>query len=574
MSIQILTPFLAAQIAAGEVVENAASAIKELVENSIDADSSTIKIQIANGGLNQITILDNGSGIAQDDIHSLFKRHATSKIQTEKDLENIISLGFRGEALHSLSSVSEVEIHTRAKNETTGTRLQGQKGSLVYWEPWMGNEGTIVSVTNLFSNLPARLKFMGSTRSMIGKIQSVVTPYAINYPEKDFSLESDGKTLLSSYGMNNHREVITALYGAKTAESLISIREYNELIDIEALVSPPSISRSNRKYINISINGRPVLNRNITHSITNAYRGFLPIGRYPVVSLSIKLPPKEIDANVHPAKTEVRIHKQNELLGIISNVIRAELIKTSSITDFVSGSIQKDISWPAENIALSSGKINDYEHISNSKSNEWKSHKFQIFSGIENFSNENKILGQIWQSYILYNNEKELTLVDQHAAHERINYEKILQEQKDKINIQQGLLEPVIDSANEHIINLIRKNLENLSNYGWEVEIFGNSSYIIRSVPTIISGKNIDLVFREIIDVISENQKIPIIHEKLAATIACHSSIRAGQSMNHNEMNNLINDLAKCNAPETCPHGRPTTLRIQSGDISKQFGRT
>jgi len=580
LDVKILSPAIAAKIAAGEVIERPASVVKELVENAIDANANSINVEIKNGGLESIRVSDNGSGINPSDIKTVFERFATSKISSYEDIETISTLGFRGEALPSIASVSEVTLLSRLKNAEVGHFIEINKSQLIK----SGNiglpEGTNIIVNNLFKDFPGRLKFLKSPRSETSRINNLMYRYAIGYPKVKFNLSIDGRISFNTNGNGKLQEAITSIYGINIAEGMINIFQQSykieDSITITGLVSNPAITRSNRTYITLFVNGRWVNNRIMGLAIEQAYRGFVPYGRFPIAVLNLQLPYEDVDVNVHPAKTEVRFHKEQQIFGLIHSIVSDSLSNLSPIPN-----------PPDKTIFGSKNQFNQLWKSSSFTDQHVKPEFNQLIESGQAL-NQNLIepeysirktlpilrpLGQIKNTYIVAEGPESLYLIDQHAAHERITFEKVIDNLINNISSSQLLLEakPFVVTSSQEEILISQSQL--LESYGFHIEIFGNRRYLIRAVPSLIGHKDpIDTIIN-ILDLIIDGGGFEDWREKFAYSIACHSAIRAGKVLNEDEIKGLLLELEKCAQPYTCPHGRPTTIQITSNQLERAFKR-
>jgi DNA mismatch repair protein MutL len=544
MPIKVLEAQLISKIAAGEVVERPASVVKELLENSLDADATQVNVEVQGGGTSLIRISDNGSGIPHDEVELAFQHHATSKMDRLADLESITTLGFRGEALPSIKSVAEVEILTKSDDELTGTYVQYSDSTIILKEKRNRPRGTTITVRQLFRNFPARLKFLKSPATENGHIANLMTQYAMAYPEVRFALTINGRTTLQTTGNGNLRDVIAEVYGLEIATTLLNVKKTNDLPIITGLVSPPSLSRSSRDYISLFINRRWVRSGLLTRAALDAYQGLLMNGKHPIVILSIALPPQEIDVNFHPSKTEVKFRYTQAIYTAVAKAIESALAK-APLPKFKTPAAEAAPSslWTAEGFDITSLPIL-------------------------------RVVGQLSASYIMAEGPTGLHLIDQHAAHERILFEKILEQRSEKKVDIQGLLEPLTVELSPKQEEVFAEKGDLLSDFGFSLEHFGGHSFIMRALPAILKNGNPSEAVKNMLDSLETEKDLTKREETIAQSLACHSAIKAGESLSHEEMREMIRQLEETRKPRTCPHGRPTMIHISSHQLEREFGRT
>jgi len=560
--IQILPEDLINKIAAGEVVERPASVVKELIENSLDAGATRIKVEVQDAGRKLIRVSDNGRGMEKNEVELSIQRHSTSKISRLDDLFNIQSLGFRGEALPSIASVSKFEIISNA--DTSGTCLKTEGGKEIKIEDAGAPRGTTVSIKNLFFNTPARKKFMKSPATEMGHIGDIVSKYALARSNVSFVLISDGKPLLSTPGTGSLKDAAVAIYGAELAKNLIDNDYRFQQGRIYGLLGPPTLTRIDKSYETFFVNGRYVRNFLLNRALEDAYRTLIPHNRYPVAILFIDINPKQIDVNVHPTKREVKFVKTNEIMQAVRDAVKIGL---------------SDIIKDDQNIRISERedqgiRVADYQ----------STNLFDVPQPSSLVPNEAELevsalhpLFPIYQhkeTYIICTDGEDLILLDQHAAHERILYDRLCR-QITEINKQILLVPENIDFAPKEKA-ILEENLEQLQGLGFDIEDFGNNAYIMRSVPAVSAKAPPKQLLADIISDLgslgrssqAEKQK-----EEIRKLVACHSAIKAGDKLSLEEMNQLIKDLYATENPLTCPHGRPTMTQITESELRKRFGR-
>jgi DNA mismatch repair protein MutL len=586
MAIHILTQSLASRIAAGEVIERPASVVKELVENSLDAGSTRIDVSIEGGGLRLIRVVDNGHGIPPGEIELAFQRFATSKISEDSDLNDIRSMGFRGEALPSIASVAEVEAFSRQAGQDAGTRFAIRFGDAA--DPARAGvpAGTSVSVRNLFKNVPARLKFMASVSTESTRIHEVVAGLALARPEVAFSLGVDGKTRLSTPGKGDPLDVIAALYGTIVSSGMIRLHPDNSPFSASGIVSPPSISRGNRRYITIAVNGRLVQNRRISFAIEQAYHGYLPERRFPIAVVYITAPFEDIDVNVHPAKAEVRFLREQLVYSTVQQTVRSALAQFAPVHRIAPAG-QRGSGQPAsadpgpvgsegrrlfEEATWPGVTGSPAEPVSNGTAVSGASPALQTHRDVLPVL---RVIGQSQDTYVIAEGPDGLYLIDQHAAHERVLYEKVTRQFAEHAAESQPLLEPETVNLSPAHFTELQAHGDDLAAAGFAVEPFGDRSILLRAVPAVLAtgGRSGREALIGLLDGVAEGRQSGWWAERMLATIACHSAIRAGRTMAIDESKALIRQLESCEQPRTCPHGRPTMVHLDAGQLEREFGR-
>jgi len=569
MTIRVLDKEIVSRIAAGEVVERPASVVKELVENSLDAGSNQISIEIRGGGVSLIRVTDNGVGIPPGEVELAFDRYATSKIGNLEDLESISSLGFRGEALPSIAAVAEVDMVTCAVGESIGNYLSLKDGAIVNKASQGRSQGTTVMVRNLFRRVPARLKFLKSPATENSHIVNVVSQYALAFPEVKFALLVDGRAALRTPGSGQLIDSVTQVYGLEVAQSMLEIgggdKEWQSGVAtssplVTGMVGSPAISRSNRGYLSFFVNRRWISSRLLTWAVEEAYHGLLMQGKHPVAIINILLSPKEVDVNIHPTKTEVKFQNEHAVFSAVQKAVRRALIELVPVpkieevaTAYGAPSESRQVSW----ISGSSGSSTSSSPIPQTP---------MVSLPVL------RVLGQLLSSYIIAEGPDGLYLIDQHAAHERILFEKIENQRLGQEVKVQGLLEPVTFEVNPKQEEVLKSYYENLAEFGFSIEPFGDRTYLVRAVPALLYQKDWAGMVRELLDSLSGGGKRDW-REEIVISMACHSAVRAGQALTDDEMRELIRQLEQVALPHTCPHGRPTMVRLSSAQLSKEFGR-
>ncbi|WP_216827906.1 DNA mismatch repair endonuclease MutL [Alkalihalobacterium elongatum] len=605
---------LSNKIAAGEVVERPASIVKELVENAIDAKSTQIVIEVEEGGLSKIRILDNGDGILPEDVETAFYRHATSKIKTDKDLFHIMTLGFRGEALPSIASVSYLELNT-STGTGVGTSIKLEGGKIVSKQAANSRKGTEVTITNLFYNTPARLKYLKTVHTELGNISDIVNRIALAHPDISFQLFHNGKQMLQTNGNGSQLQVLHSIYGSTVAKQMLPIEAETIDFKVTGFIVKPEVTRASRQYMSTFINGRYIKNYSLARAIQEGYHTLLPIGRYPIVVLNISMDPLLIDVNVHPSKLEVRLSKEEELTKLVKEGIQSVFKKTQLIPEVVREKKEKpkseQISFnltheePKPIVFRATTPKNDEkkapeptekadQHPTNDaivkdvivlKESLEQCEKSVLEEEIDVISVEevrktDRVptlypIGQMHGTYILAQNEQGLYIIDQHAAQERIKYEYFKEKVGQVTAELQELLVPITLECTHSEFILLNEFTEELKQVGLFLEPFGTQTYIIRSYPTWLPKGQEDETLREMIDEILSKKKIDIkkLREEAAILMSCKAAIKANRHLRTDEQFALLESLRKCIDPFTCPHGRPILIHYSTYEMEKMFKR-
>ncbi|MDY6892118.1 MAG: DNA mismatch repair endonuclease MutL, partial [Chloroflexota bacterium] len=531
MPIRVLAPEVASKIAAGEVVERPASVVKELLDNALDAGATQIAVEVQGGGVRLIRVVDNGVGIPPDEVDLAFERFATSKVATAGDLESISSLGFRGEALPSIASVSEVTVVTRSQDELVGIFVSIKDGAVVQKASRGCPVGTTITVRNLFRNVPARLKFLKSATTENGHISQLVTQYSMAFPEVRFTLVIDGRTTFRSPGSGGLKDVMGVVYGVENARSLLRIEASDEHEDIllpvvTGIISPPSLTRATRSYMSFFVNRRWIHSRMLTYALEEAYHGLIMTGRHPIAAVSIELPPQDVDVNVHPAKSEVKFRHERDVFAALQKAVRAAIVAQAPMPAL--GTLHHIQSTtpatPVEPLPAFHAGMGD----------DTTSNPVAVPSRVEPVTRSLpvlRVIGQVASTYIIAEGPDGMYLIDQHAAHERILFEKIRSQRQQKAVEVQGMLQPVPVELTVHQQELLEVHADALIEYGFGIEHFGDRTYLVRSVPAVLQGKNVAQSVTELLDLLGEGVKGDNREEEIAASLACHSAVLAGQSL-------------------------------------------
>lgn len=603
--IRVLPETIANQIAAGEVVERPASIVKELVENSIDGGAKRIDIEIEQGGLDYIAVSDDGEGMSGEDAELAFQRHATSKLRNADDLFCITSLGFRGEALPSIASVAAVELITRQPSSDVGHKISLRGGQQLSSTPWGAPPGTQVRVRELFYNTPARHKFLKSPQAEAGRVRDLVTKLALATPSVSFRLSQDGRIVLETPGNAKLSDAVLAIYGREVTEQMIPVERQTAELTITGLISRPELTRNNRRDQVFIINGRLVQCRALSVVLQEAYRSLLPNGRHPLAFLELNLPPNGVDVNVHPAKIEVRLSDERQIAAIVLHTLRDTLQQEATRASAAaarwpnsSGAFLRPTSTgPSATIDLTTAvsasrppsplplgqepqvPISFYRSkevppvaVAESVSVGESSHREVEQETMPTSPPPYRLLGQTLSSYILIEREDGLWIVDQHAAHERIIYEQLTSQQKERVVNQ--LLVPYTFSVTGQEAAVLENAQDQLSALGFDVEPFGGNTWALRSLPSVYRGRFKPEEFFDLLADWSEGWdglKVDEKRERILIRLACTGAIKAGQRLHNAEMIELLDQLWQCNLPFTCPHGRPIALQFSSDQLFRLF---
>ena len=575
----MLSPEVASQIAAGEVVERPASVVKELVENSLDAGAKSVSVTVEEAGRRLIEVADNGSGIPANELALAVSRHATSKLATAKELFSISTLGFRGEALASIGSVSRLTITSRASDAEIGARIRvegGQEGTV---EQVGVPSGTVVQVENLFYNVPARLKFLKSDTTERRAIDNFVTRYALAYPDVRFKLAEGKKVTLQTSGDRDRRAILATLYGVETAKQMLEVIAEDDGLKLSGYISPTSITRSNRREMTFFINGRWVQDIPLNAALTQAYHTMLMVGRYPLATLFLEVDPAAVDVNVHPAKAEVRFREQDKVFSFVQRAVRRALLAYAPVPSVAPttlwGSTPSREYRPSEpgQTGLDWTMAEDAKQVEVSGADSSPERE----AGQSTFANIPllRLIGQIGATYLVAEGPDGLYLVDQHAAHERVLFEKLML-QYDKREIpSQALLEAESVTLPPAQATLLEEQLDLLNRFGFQVEPFGPNTFQVRAMPTLFSGSDSASALRALVEDFEEDES-PLQQEleaRVAARVCKRMAVKAGQALSNDEQHALLINLENCDSPRTCPHGRPTMIHLSVDMLERQFGR-
>ena len=582
MPIRVLPPDLAARIAAGEVVERPVSVVKELLENSIDAGATQVTVEVRGGGSELIRVVDNGAGIPAADVQLAFERHATSKLSTAEQLDRVATMGFRGEALPSIAAVSRIAIQTRPHDEIAGSRLALRWGEVVDSGSEGCPPGTAIEVSELFGNQPARRKFLRSAQSETSRVQELVSRYALAFPEIRFRLVNDGRSSLSTPGNGQPREALLAVYGSQVAQNMLEVNagDPESGYAVEGFAAAPSVSRANRTYLTFFVNRRLIQSRMLSFAVEEAYSGLLQVRRYPVAAINIVMPFTDVDVNSHPAKREVRFHQENRVFSLTQRAVRAALVADSPVPTVAPQPGETPSFQSFRSFGGGGGRTGASGAVfPGSGPGPGRDRELSPVSGGEALSLLGrpavplKVVGQLKQTYIVAEGPEGMYLVDQHAAHERTLFDRICAQRGEREAVSQPLLAPVSVELTPSHATTLHDNLEAVTSYGFQLEPFGERSYLLRAVPSILTADDPARTFIDILDMATLEGLTRQKEDVMAASIACHAAVRAGQALTDAEMRALLEQLEAAANPHTCPHGRPTMVHFSSYHVEREFGR-
>jgi DNA mismatch repair protein MutL len=592
MPIHLLSPEVASQIAAGEVVERPASVVKELLENSLDAGAKQITIHIREAGIRLVEVSDDGCGIPMEEILLSIERHATSKLSSADDLFKIETLGFRGEALASIGSVARLTITSRFTGSLTGGRLRVEGGHTGKLQTVGSSVGTVVTVEDLFYNVPARLKFLKHPTTERRHIDEMVTRYALAYPHVQLRLYQDERPALMTSGNGNRREILATLYGVEVARQMLEVLAEEDDLSVRGYISPISLTRSNRREIVFFVNRRPVQDPALGTALVQAYHTLLMVGRYPLSMLFLQLPAETVDVNVHPTMAEVRFKNADLVFRGVQRAVRRALLAHTPVP-----SIGGSLHWHDSQANLGYGRqidpawtissdLNQHPIPPGGPSSDTTTNVSLKQGGLAGVGIPLlRLVGQIASAYLVAEGPDGLYLIDQHAAHERVLFENFMTmwaasnhaEDKDqKGNIpSQVLLQPVSVDLPPASARLIDEQLPILNRLGFQVEPFGKGSYLVRSIPSLLVGMDPSAALAVIVEDFEEDES-PLQAEseaRIIARVCKRAAVKAGQALSQEEQKALLSDLEACQSPRTCPHGRPTMIHLSVDLLERQFGR-
>jgi DNA mismatch repair protein MutL len=568
MPIEVLPPEVAAAIAAGEVIERPASAVKELVENALDAGATAISVEIEGGGLRLIRVTDDGCGMAAAELSLAVQRHATSKLRCADDLRGVLTLGFRGEALPSMAAAAELELRSRRPGEAAGAMLEVRDGTAMPPRPAGGPPGTSVTLRDLFGRQPARRKFLRTTGGETAHVAQVVTHFALAYPQVRFALTVDGRRTFESSGSGDLREAAGRVFGVGAAARLLEVRGYDGPPDmlVSGLAGPPDLSRPTRNGIALFVNGRWIQSRRLVYAVESAYETLLGPGRHPVAVIDLRLPPEDLDVNVHPAKAEVRFRDERAVFAALQAAVRSAVIALTPVPqvgalDAPGGAVAEPDGaaralsfWPAPEPA-------DARQGSGPP---------PLGPAMPLL----RVIGQMGTTYIIAEGPDGMYLIDQHAAHERVLYERILGQQAARAPEVQGLLAPATVELTPAQAAVFGTAASRLAELGFDLAPFGERALVARALPAVLAGRDAAAAVGALLDALAEPEAAAEAGaDRTTMTLACHAAVRAGMTLSLDEMRELGRRLEGCAAPRTCPHGRPTMMHLSASALDREFRR-
>ncbi len=593
MPIRILPETVAAQIAAGEVVERPASVVKELLENALDAGARTVSIEVREGGQRLVRISDDGQGIPAGEVPVVFHRHSTSKLETAADLAAIYTLGFRGEALASIASVAQVTMVTRADGEPAGTRLRVEGGKVFSQDSVGAPQGTVVGVENLFFNVPARLKFLRSKTTEKRHIDALVTRYAMAYPAVRFRLAHDNRLVFQSPGSGSLRDVLIEVFGLETARQMLEVAGEEWIAGqarVHGYTSAPSLSRANRTQITLFVNGRWIQDTGLTYAVIQAYHTMLMTGRYPVSVILLELPAEQLDVNVHPTKAEVRFREKEAVFGAVQRAVRQALVESAPARP-AGDALSAPGGWtvtgqPALGVALAGLQPVSVPHVQREMelpaATAGQRMEHVLPPAGEQLAGSTpvgrlpmlRVVGQIGAAYIVAEGPAGMVVIDQHAAHERILYERMMAQREQGVP-SQALLEGVAVDLPPDRAALLEEQLEALNELGFVVEHFGGATFMVRGVPALLGEIGPAAALEGVVDDLERGER-PLagtLEEQIITRICKTAAVKAGQVLSVHEMSEMVRQLEGCASPHTCPHGRPTMIQLSAEQLARQFER-
>ena len=591
--IVVLSEEIANKIAAGEVVERPASIVKELVENAIDAGADDILVRLEKGGCESIAIIDNGSGIEFEDVALVFERHATSKIHHFEDIYNVASFGFRGEAMPSIASIARVELLTRRPEDLAGTRAVVEKSVIREIAPAGCSAGTQIYVTNIFTNVPARRKFLKTESKEQGLCLDAIARLALAHPEISFKVSANGREIFTAPKAKDMSDRIAFVMSADFSNHCLPVHAQKENVSLSGLISQPEFTRSNSKNIFLFVNKRFVRDNSISHAVLSAYRQIIEARRFPAAVLFLEIPAGDVDVNVHPAKMEVRFKDSRTIHDLVSRTIAkclasgGEAVKDSFVYRLTPREKMSTPGFrrPQENFPSGAAGLYSRQNLQQAISSDLLTRsrvEEPVPVTIVNSAKDEQIdfvgsyyLGQVANTYLVFTGNNGFLLIDQHAAHERIIFEKLKKSSEQKI-VSQSLLLPEIVSLNSSQIALLADYLDFLREIGMEIEIFGRDAVVVKALPAILPQIQSREIIADIADQLADQNKLPDLQErkeKILASLACRAAVKANSVLTPEEVTALCRDLEKTPFNATCPHGRPIVIKFSLGEIERMFKR-
>ncbi|MGE0540049.1 MAG: DNA mismatch repair endonuclease MutL [Dehalococcoidia bacterium] len=565
MPIVVLAPDVAAEIAAGEVIERPASVVKELVENALDAGATSIAVEIDRAGLDLIRVTDDGCGMSADELALAVQRHATSKLRCADDLRGIVTLGFRGEGLPSMAAAADLSIRSRVRESAAAWQIDVLDAQVRQPKPAGGPAGTSVSVRDLFARQPARRKFLRTPSGETAQIAQVVTQCALAYPQIRFALTVDGRRTFETSGSADLRDVAARVFGVAAAAQLLAVGggDLDRIVHVSGLVSPPDLSRPTRAGISVFVNGRWVQSRRLVYAIESAYETLLGSNRHPLAVIDVRLPPEELDVNVHPTKAEVRFRDERAVFAAVQRAVRAVVAGEAPVPQLAAFPAVVGTSSDAE-ASTAPPQLWDIQQEPHPVAGDTPRPRPAVPLL--------RVIGQMGTTYIIAESAEGMYLIDQHAAHERVLYERILAQRATSSPEIQGLLSPAVLETTPTQAAVVGGAVEALRSLGFDIEPFGDGALAIRAVPAVLAGRDISRTLADLLDALAAPDAAPVA-DRAPMTLACHAAVRAGMSMALEEMRELVRLLETCDSPRTCPHGRPTMMHLSAAALDREFRR-
>ena len=561
------------------MIERPASVVKELVENALDAGASRITVEVTGGGVASIRVTDDGCGIEAAELATAFERHATSKLIDDEDLLRILTLGFRGEALPSIAAVAEVEVVSRTATSDAAAALTIGPGRPPEIASKGAPAGTTVTARGLFGRQPARRAFLRSPASEGGAIARAVSHYALAYPEVRFQLIADGRQSLHTAGSGDLRDAAAAVYGLDVGSAMLDVTGEPGPITVCGLAGPPQLSRSSRSYISLIVNRRWIQSRRLTFAVEGAYQGMLMVRRHPIAVIDVRVEPGAVDVNVHPTKAEVRFRDESAVFSAVQKAVRAALVTASPVTTGVGSAVRPEAGVPL-NLEAPAWTPPLWERAIRREDEREREGAALAVGVVPEGARPTpaaalpalRVIGQFAGVYIIAEGPEGMYLIDQHAAHERVLYERFCAERAARRPDVQGLLEPLALDLTPEQRALVAAEEEALADHGFEIEPFGDGAYLWRSVPSSLAGGDLREGLVRFLDVMAEEDGGDR-RDRVAMSLACHGAIRAGKTLTPEEMRELVRSLEESEAPHTCPHGRPTMVHVSAEMLARGFGR-
>ncbi len=585
--IHILDQLTIDKIAAGEVVERPLNVVKELMENAIDANATSLSVEIRDGGTSLIRITDNGAGIDKEQIQKAFYRHSTSKISSADDLSFVTSLGFRGEALSSIAAVSKVELCTKTKDSMTGTIYKISGGKEISMDDAGLPDGTTVIVRDLFYNTPARLKFLKTAQTEAGYIQDMVNKIALSHPEIAIKLTSNGAVRLSTSGNGDLKSAIYAVFGRDITSHLLTVDGVYDTLSVSGFIAAPEIARSNRNYELFFVNGRYVKDPVLSSAVEEAFRGYQMKGTFPFTVLNLKIEPELMDVNVHPAKLEIRFYDNEQIFQAVKDAVSTVLYRRENIPSFTVGPKEKDVKEivpvkqsvpePFEDNRIRQNSVFSEEIVYPVEKDEQISFEQTTFAPFisEEAREKHRLIGVIFDTYWIAEYQDSLYIIDQHAAHEKVLYEKFLENINNGVHYSQKLMPSLIVTLTPKEVEVLDRFHEQLSELGFEVSSYGGSEYAISAVPADLYTLDEAELFLSFLEELT--MLLPAVSSELLlsriASAACKAAVKGGNRLTFTEANALIDQLLSLDNPYNCPHGRPTIIQMSKTELERKFKR-